>query len=45
VAWRHEAGLSGDNQAGLIGLVGAVSVGIVLLVVLVGFAIRRRRAA
>jgi len=44
VAWQHEAGLTGDNQAGLVALVGAVSVGVVLLVVLVGFAIRGRRA-
>jgi LPXTG-motif cell wall-anchored protein len=44
VAWQHEAGLTGDSQPGLVALVGAVSVAIALLVVLAGFAIRRRRA-
>jgi hypothetical protein len=44
-AWRHEATATsgGENQAGLVALVGVVSVGIVLLAILVGFVIRHRR--
>jgi hypothetical protein len=43
-AWRHEAAATGgDNQAGLVALVGIVSVAIALLAVFVGFVIRRYR--